>query len=357
MPELQGVGHGEAAAELCRGLIVADYVAPVAWCLAHLAIGAVGTWLARRYALRRNLIDQPGERRSHHVATPRGGGISIVVSALLAFGWLAWTHVFAMPVVVAVAAGLVLIAGIGWLDDHRPLSPWLRLAIQAVAAALVALALFADGRGPASAAFGFVIVMALVNVWNFMDGIDGLAASQALLIAAGWAWLAWPAPWAWVLLAVVSACLGFLPFNLPRARIFLGDVGSGALGYLLAVSLLWLPLGAVQWPWLAWLPLSAFLVDATLTLGMRILKRERWWTPHLQHAYQRWAARCGRHGPVTSAFAVWTACATVAMVLLQGSDAKTHAVATGTIYIAAVAAWVWLRRGRSTQEGSRVTCR
>jgi UDP-N-acetylmuramyl pentapeptide phosphotransferase/UDP-N-acetylglucosamine-1-phosphate transferase len=347
------MGHGEAAAELCRGLIVADYAGLAAWCLLHVAIGAAGTWLARRYALRRNLVDQPGERRSHHVATPRGGGISIVVSALLAFGWLAWTYAVAMPVVAAIAAGLVLIAGIGWLDDHRPLSPWLRLAIQAVAAAFVGIALLAGGRDAGMATFGFMTTMVFVNVWNFMDGIDGLAASQAVLIAAGWAWLAWPAPWAWLLLAVAAACLGFLPFNLPRARIFLGDVGSGALGYLLAIGLLWLPVDTTGLPWLAWLPLSAFLVDATLTLCMRILKGERWWTPHLQHVYQRWAARCGMHGQVTIAFALWTACATMAMVLLRGSDAGTRVVATGTIYIVAVAAWVWLRRGQGTLEGAQ----
>jgi UDP-N-acetylmuramyl pentapeptide phosphotransferase/UDP-N-acetylglucosamine-1-phosphate transferase len=338
-------------------LIVGVQGGLLAWCLAHVAIGAFGTLLARHYALRRNLIDQPGERRSHHVATPRGGGIAIAASALLAFAWMASTRALPMPVLAAIGIGLVLIAGIGWFDDHRPLSPWLRLAIHAVAAALVSVALLDDGRGPASAAFAFAVVMVLVNVWNFMDGIDGLAASQALLVAVGWAWLAWPAQWAWVLVALAAACLGFLPFNLPRARIFLGDVGSGALGYLLAVGLLWLPPDAMGCPWLAWLPLSAFLVDATLTLCTRMLKGERWWTPHLQHAYQRWAARRGRHGSITAAFALWTASAATVMVLLQGSDAKACLSAFVAIYAIAAAIWAWLRRSKGTQEGSATTCR
>ena len=322
------------------------------WGFVHLAVGVVGTWFARRYALHRQLIDQPGERRSHRVATPRGGGIAIVASALLAFAWLAATNAIPMQTVGLIAAGLLLVAGIGWIDDHRPLSPWLRLAVQAIAAVLASIALLANGHSPASAMIGFTTVMVLVNVWNFMDGIDGLAASQALLVAAGWALLAWPDPWAWVLFAVAAACLGFLPFNLPPARIFLGDVGSGSLGYLLAIGLLWLPSDALQWHWLAWLPLSAFLVDATLTLLGRILRDERWWTPHLQHAYQRWAARLGRHGPVSLAYALWTACAVVTMVLARGAGTGAGAATLGIGYVVAAVTWSWLRRDRTTQKGS-----
>lgn len=320
-----------------------------AWSLAHVAIGAFGTWLARRYALRRQLIDQPGERRSHAVATPRGGGIAIVASALLALGWLASTRAFPVPVVAMLAAGLVLVAGIGWLDDHRPLSPWLRLGVHAVSGAMVGSSLWMHGHSVEAAALGFLATVALVNIWNFMDGIDGLAASQALLAAAGWAWLAWPQPWAWVLVAIAAACLGFLPFNLSPARIFLGDVGSGSLGYLLAVGVCWLPAGAVRWPWLAWLPLSAFVIDAALTLAARMLRGERWWTPHVQHAYQRWAARLGRHAPVSMAYAVWTACAVATMVLARGAGSGAGMAALGTGIAAAMVAWRWLRHDRTSQ--------
>lgn len=323
-----------------------------AWGVLHLAIGVVGTWLARRYAVRRKLIDHPGERRSHHVATPRGGGIAIVVSAMCAFAWVASSGAIPLQTVAFFAAGLLLVAGVGWVDDHRPLSPWLRLGVQAVAAVLVSLALLASGHSAAFTAVGFASVMVLVNVWNFMDGIDGLAASQVVLVAVGWAWLAWPDPWAWVLVAVAAACLGFLPFNLPRARIFLGDVGSGSLGYLLAVGLMGLPAGTMQWPWLAWLPLSAFLVDAALTLLVRMLRGERWWAPHLQHAYQRWAVRKGRHGPVTLAYALWTACVVATMVFARGAGTGVGAAALLIVYAVAAIAWAWLRRDRMTQEGS-----
>ena len=348
------MGHGEALAELRRGLNMAGYEWLVAWCALHVVVGLSGTWLARRYALRRRLVDQPGERRSHTVATPRGGGIAIVASALLAFGWMAATRALPGAVIAMFVAGLVLVAGIGWLDDHRPLSPWLRLVVQAVAAALVAFALVAGGHGAGAAGLGVATTLVLVHVWNFMDGIDGLAASQALLVALGWALLAWPDPWALLLLALAAACLGFLPFNLAPARIFLGDVGSGSLGYLLAVGLLWLPPGAPpRWSWLAWLPLSAFLVDAALTLSLRILRGERWWTPHLQHAYQRWAARGGRHGPVTGAYALWTACAAVTMVLIRNAGQWIGAATLVAAYALAATAWLWSRRNRRPQEGGR----
>ena len=325
---------------------VAGFPGLAAWCLVHVAIGLVGTWLARRYALRRRLIDQPGERRSHAVATPRGGGIAIVASALLAFGWLASAHAMPGAVVAMLAAGLALVAGIGWLDDHRPLSPWLRLGVHVVSGSMVGFSIWMQGHSLESAALGFASTVVLINVWNFMDGIDGLAASQALLVAAGWARLAWPHPIAWLLLAVAASSLGFLRFNLPPARIFLGDVGSGALGYLLAVGLLWLPAAAVDWSWLAWLPLAAFLVDAALTLASRMLHRERWWTPHVRHAYQRWAVRLGRHAPVSVAYALWTACAVGTMVLARGAGTGGSAVALATGYAATVVAWAWLNRDR-----------
>src|SRR5690606_10377116 len=91
------------------------------------AIALAGTWLARRYALRRGLLDEPGERRSHASATPRGGGISIVVAMFAVLAWLAWREPGQVAVPAAIGAGLALVAGIGWADDHRPLSPALRL--------------------------------------------------------------------------------------------------------------------------------------------------------------------------------------------------------------------------------------
>src|SRR3546814_3920624 len=119
-----------------------------------------------------------------------------------------------------------------------------------------------------------------------MDGIDGIAALQALVVAGGGALLAGDPASRWMALALAAACLGFLPLNLPRARIFLGDVGSGALGYALALVIVLAAVGGGEasspaaWMLLL-LPPSAFLVDAALTLAARIFRGERWWTPHV----------------------------------------------------------------------------
>lgn len=277
----------------------------LAWLMLYFAIAMVGTWLARRYALQRKLIDHPGERRSHESPTPRGGGIAIVIAVLLATCVLGWRQPQHIVLLGAFGIGLSLVAASGLIDDHRPLSPWLRLGIQSVAAGVLALGVAGTWGELSLALIAFVAVMVLTNVWNFMDGINGIAASQAALVAAGLALVVGGA-WTWLALALVAACMGFLPFNFPRARIFLGDVGSGTLGFALA-ALLVIAFTGQRLPWpLLLMPLSAFLVDSGLTLSRRVLRGEQWWTPHAQHAYQRWAARIGTHTTVTLAYAGWT---------------------------------------------------
>jgi len=293
--------------------------------VACFAVALAGTWLARRYALRAALLDHPGERRAHAVPTPRGGGIAIVVAVAAAIALLALRDPAMRATLLPLGGGLLLVAGIGWCDDHRPLPASLRLAVHAAAALLLAWATLAAGAGPVVACGAFVLALALTNVWNFMDGIDGLAASQALAAAAGYALLAGEGAVAWLGVALAAACAGFLPSNLPRARIFLGDVGSGALGYLLA-ALAVLSLPATGWARapLLLLPLVAFGVDASLTLGRRVLRRERWWEAHAQHAYQAAARRHG-HGPVTAVYLAFTLVAVAFMVLAK--DASTiHAL-------------------------------
>ncbi len=328
------------------------------WAATCLALAALGTALARRYALRRRLIDQPGERRSHAVATPRGGGIAIVLVMLVTLLLAASFDSFHSRLMIAAAIGLALVALVGWIDDHRPLSAPLRLAAHAVAAALLAheVWLITDALAPALAAFALTVV--LVNAWNFMDGINGLAASQAAVAAAGYALLADDAITRWLCVALAAACVGFLPFNFPRARIFLGDVGSGALGF--TVSLLAVTIGIEHGgargvvgigAALVLLPLSAFLVDAGLTLLQRILRKERWWTPHVQHAYQRWAAAVRDHRRVTLAYFGWTCMGIAVMAATWGLDDPGIIAAVSAWYLGGGIAWVWLQsRHRQVNE-------
>lgn len=319
-----------------------------AWIAAGAAIAGASTWLARGYALRRRLIDQPGERRSHQAATPRGGGIAIVVVILLASGVLALAAPAQAPALALAAAGLVLVAGIGWIDDHRPLSPWLRLAVHVLAAALLAAALHAAGGGRADIATAFVAAVVLANVWNFMDGIDGIAASQALLVAAAWAVFAGEGPVLWLAAALAAAAAGFLPFNFPKARIFLGDVGSGALGYALAALLAAGSLGhGPEHRLLLVLPLLPFLLDASFTLLTRMVRGEAWWRPHVQHAYQAWARRRGSHAGVTAAYALATIAMAVAMFAMQSWGSTLIMKAYMMFLLAGGVAWTLLRERRA----------
>lgn len=317
------------------------------WLVLHFAIGLVGTWLARKYAIERDLVDHPGERRSHEVPTPRGGGVAVVISLLIAGCVIGWRNPQQIVMVVGFVTGLSLIAGIGMVDDHRPLSPWLRLAVQALAASLFALAVAGTWGSVGIAVLAFAAVMVLTNVWNFMDGINGIAASQAVLVALGLAFVI-GGGWSWLALALAAACLGFLPFNFPRARIFLGDVGSGALGFALACLLVIAIATGTSRGLLLLLPLSAFLIDSGLTLARRVFRGERWWSAHAQHAYQRWATGAGTHTIVTLVYAGWTAGAWWLVWRLGTVDERQMAIWCAVWLGTTVALWGWLQHSYST---------
>lgn len=294
--------------------------------LAHMGVYAVTVWVlsfsltlaSLAYAMRVALIDLPGDRRSHAIPTPRGGGAGIVLAVLVAVAWLAlttgsqgWLAWFAMAVLG--------VAAVGWWDDHRPLSVRLRLAVHLVASLVLGVGILGVPDTPAEGgvfALAVLSSMALVNFWNFMDGINGLAASQAALLGLAVA-VALPGSAVGSLgLALGAACLGFLPWNLPRARVFMGDVGSGTLGLMVA-AILWR--GGVgdglDWRLALILP-SAMLVDAGLTLAMRVLQGKRWWTAHREHLYQRAVGHGLSHALVTFLYACWSA--TLACAYLIG---------------------------------------
>ncbi len=316
---------------------------PAALALAgHLAfaVSAAATAWARRHALRRGLLDQPGERRSHAIPTPRGGGVGIALVGLLATAWLAMV---ASPAWWPVAAGLLLVAAAGWWDDHRDAPPVLRLALHAVAGLLLAISVSVQGGGPWFVTLSFMLAVGLVNAWNFMDGIDGLAASQGALCALALL-LVGDAAVGPLALAVAAACLGFLPFNLPRARIFLGDVGSGAIGYLVATLLVFaaLPMPPAKWLLLL-LPASAFLIDAGMTLVWRVARGERWWTPHVQHLYQRASRRFG-HAKVAIVYGLWTIVAIAVMIATISCEGTRVLAAAAGVPVVAGLAWMGLHR-------------
>ena len=301
------------------------------WPLVAATTSAVLTEAAIGYARRRALIDQPGYRRMHRVPTPRGGGIGIVAAAFLVCVVLPWPGVAPdrRTELVALALGLLAVAGAGAWDDHRSLPALPKLVAHLVAAALCVAAngsaLLASARGavgpdlavPAALLCGGLVVLAIVwsiNLHNFMDGINGLLASQAAFVFAALAWLpltGLDAAQRWGMLAIAAAALAFLPFNFPQARVFMGDVASGVLGLLVA---------ATTWRTPAALLLlmlnSAFIVDARATLVARLLRGRRWYSAHREHLYQ-WLARSGfSHAQVVGLYALWNLCIALPSALI-----------------------------------------
>ena len=262
------------------------------WIAGGVAAAGAGLALALLLRLASRLPQAlPGPRSLHAAPVPRVGGLAIWAGAL-PVGLAAPAAVPGAWVVWLLATGLV--AGVSLLDDWRGVHPAARLASHFVAALAVALNL--AGAGPDAAPLGHALgaggsVLLLVwaaNLYNFMDGSDGLAAAMGVFgfgAYAGAAGLA-GAPAA-VHVAVAVATLTFLAFNLPPARIFMGDVGAVPMGFLAAA------LGMGGWrtgTWPAWFPLLVFLpfiADASITLGKRLWRRERIWEAHKMHYYQR----------------------------------------------------------------------
>jgi Fuc2NAc and GlcNAc transferase len=270
------------------------------------------TYLIWKLALSRGLLDVPNERSSHQLPTPRGGGLAIVLVTTAAFSWLGAIHRLDGAVLAALTGGL-MVAAIGLIDDRRPLPAGLRLAAH-FGAAVWALAWlgglpalrFGDqviSLGAAGFVLGALGIVWAMNLFNFMDGIDGIAASEATFVSwtgallGSMATVASEVRWAAVLLG--AACLGFLRWNWPPARIFMGDVGSGYLGYVIAV----LAVAATRedpaalWIWL--ILGGVFFVDATVTLLRRLLRGDRIYEAHRSHAYQWLARRWESHARVT----------------------------------------------------------
>ncbi len=320
--------------------------------LLGLALLSAGlTWAARGYALRQQLMDQPGERRSHSVATPRGGGIAIVISLLVTAGAAMWVWPESTPSLLVASLGLVLVAGIGWWDDHRPLPAMRRLLVHFIAAALLAALVKVHGGSWLLAGLVLVFTASLINIWNFMDGINGIAASQAIVVALG---LAPVLPWPYSLAAVALglACLGFLPFNFPRARIFMGDVGSGALGYAVAVVL---AIAAVRTDinWILLLvPASAFLVDAGFTLAARIISGQRWMEPHTQHVYQRAVQAGASHAQVTGMYFALGLFSITVLNVCSKLQPRWEAVVAIAWFSALSVLWLLLRNGLRHRQGN-----
>jgi Fuc2NAc and GlcNAc transferase len=330
--------------------------------LSVLAAWALTGWVLRRaHAL--HLIDSPNERSSHSSPTPRGGGLAIAIVCTTLLGLRGLSPDRIDLGVLAIAVGGTVIATLGFLDDRYRLSARLRFAVQtAVVAAVVGVL----GGMPdevvaampwtgtwASIGLCVVVVLWFLNLFNFMDGIDGIAASQGVFMATGAAVLAGfddaAAMDVTILGGVAAAALGFLIWNRPPARIFMGDVGSAYLGYLLPMLAIWISRDSPIDVW-GFVVLGAlFIGDASATLLRRTLSGHRWHEAHRSHVYQRLARRFG-HPRVTLGYGLANVLVVFPLAWLATLQAQRGAVvALVTILVTTVAFW---RLGAGRNEAS-----
>jgi len=278
-----------------------DWVAAIA---APLLAGVVSAALT--LALSRNaigflrIVDHPNERSLHQTPVPRTGGVAVVIGIALGLA-IAVTMIAAVGPLGWIALAALLVGGISLLDDHRDVSQRYRLLAHAGAALLLYFSGLRweqvglpglDAGLPNWLALGLTLIYIvwMINLYNFMDGMDGFAGGMALFGFGALAVLGLigDAPtFAISALVIAAAAGGFLTRNFPPARIFLGDVGSSVLGLLAAAMTLW-GAGLGLFPlWVGWLVFSPFIVDATWTLLRRIVNAEPFWRAHRSHHYQR----------------------------------------------------------------------
>lgn len=255
-------------------------------------ISFITTWLVKRIAIKKAILDIPNERSSHSVPTPRGGGIAIVISIYIGLIWLFIQNLISQNLFYALLCGIILVI-IGILDDIYNLSPKIRFIAQILS---TSLALYFLG-GLQSFNLGFTSIQAplvlsiisvigivwFINLYNFIDGIDGYASAEAIFIGGAMYFITKSE----IALILISTTLGFLPWNWQKAKIFMGDVGSTTLGFFLAILAIYFQ-NNNEFSLINWMILtSVFWFDATFTLFRRWKNKEKLSEAHKKHAYQR----------------------------------------------------------------------
>lgn len=270
------------------------------------------TWGIYRLALAKKILDIPNERSSHQQPTPRGGGLAFVIGFLVTLPLLTYFSYLSWPICVSLMIAGVVLAILGFLDDIASIKPiWRLLGHILVASEL----LFTLGGMPAIRLLGItwepglvlngcalMYLVWMLNLYNFMDGIDGIASIQTITVCLGAVLLyalvglyeLMPFP-----IILATAVGGFLCWNFPPARIFMGDAGSGFLGIFLGFFSLQAAsvMPVLIWSWL--ILLGVFIVDATLTLSQRLIAKVPVYQPHRTHAYQHASNYFNSHLPIT----------------------------------------------------------
>jgi len=297
-------------------------------------------------------LDRPNERSLHATPTPRIGGLGIIAGVVLAFALLG-----AEPLLALLVA---LLAAVSFIDDRSHLPIAMRFAAH-ILAAVVFTAVALSNLPLIWQAAAVLAVVWLINLYNFMDGSDGLAGGMALFGFGAYAlaaWLAGDMVFTIVAASIAGAAAAFLAFNFPPARVFMGDAGSIPLGFLSAA------LGLLGWRagyWPLWFPVlvfSPFIVDASLTLARRALRGEPFWRAHRSHYYQRLVQLGWGHRKTALAeYALMAACGAAALWALgQPPEAQWMALAAAALVYLALAALIdaaWRKRRDTAQADAR----
>ena len=262
----------------------------------------------RQYALRQKILDIPNQRSSHETPTPRGGGVSIIICYSLITLALSELGIFTTNQTLTLLIASLPVALVGLIDDHKPIPSSIRFAVHFISAA-TALAVFelspALQIGNIEVGIdGFWIIPAaicltwLTNLYNFMDGIDGIASTEAIAVLAGVIVVSGTHTTEYLPLLFIAPIAGFLILNWAPAKIFMGDAGSGFIGAF--IGMLAITLAAEEttnlWVWV--ILLSTFIADTTWTLATRFLSGQKWSEPHRSHSYQVLSRKFDSHAAV-----------------------------------------------------------
>lgn len=246
----------------------------------------------RKYAIQNTIMDMPNHRSSHKIPTPRGGGLIIVIFSLCGFFYLAFSSYLTVKESLAIIIPLLLVSGLAWQDDKKNISTVVRAGCYFLAASCLVFFMEINIEIIHLWLMNFILVVGIVwmiNLNNFMDGIDGIAGAEALtamLFAIIIFYQLQDFSLLLISMVIASSVLGFLIHNWPPAKIFMGDVGSCSLGLIFCV-IAFLAYKKHDVSLILWLILlSVFIVDTTLTLMKRILTNQKWYAAHKQHAYQ-----------------------------------------------------------------------
>lgn len=320
---------------------------PAAWApLTAFTATLVAVWWLTRS---RVALDAPNARSLHRAPVPRTGGIGIHIGAVLA--WMVLQP--GLPWVLWATLGVLLAVSLA--DDIRGVPVLVRFAAGVLASGLLAVSLLHEHAGAGGVLIVTLAVAWMSNLYNFMDGSDGMAGGMAVFgfsFYGAAAWLAGSATFALVNFSLAAAAAAFLVFNFHPARVFMGDVGSVPLGFLAGAFGI---MGWIErdWPW--WFPalvFSPFIVDASVTLARRAVRRERVWEAHRDHYYQRLVQLgWGHRGTALAGYGLMLVCGALGLVALvlpgSGQVAILAATALGYAALIAIIGRTWRRRGRA----------